>query len=196
MLLERREGAKVLGSYLDRILGQPSLIRESSRGKYPWSGLFSRAMSTLRGGADKASSQNGNGFGDVILHPSLQKRIKQLAGATANTKSHQAPFRNMLFYGPPGTGKTMAARELARKSVRKHQLNIHIYLIGFCIVQCLTIRIYWCLQGLDYALMTGGDVAPLGSQAVTKIHQLFDWSKKSRKGLLLFIDEADAFLCE
>lgn len=53
-----------------------------------------------------------------------------------------------------------------------------------------------CSQGLDYALMTGGDVAPLGSQAVTKIHQLFDWAKKSRKGLLLFIDEADAFLCE
>ena len=44
--------------------------------------------------------------------------------------------------------------------------------------------------------MTGGDVAPLGSQAVTKIHQLFDWASKSRKGLLLFIDEADAFLCE
>lgn len=53
-----------------------------------------------------------------------------------------------------------------------------------------------CSQGLDYALMTGGDVAPLGPQAVTKIHQLFDWSKKSKKGLLLFIDEADAFLCE
>lgn len=159
-----REGARVIWSYVDRILGQPSLIRESSRGKYPWSGLFSRGMSTLSRGADK--SKNGNGFGDVILHPPLQKRIQQLATATANTKSHQAPFRNMLFYGPPGTGKTMAARELARKS------------------------------GLDYALMTGGDVAPLGSQAVTKIHQLFDWAKKSKRGLLLFIDEADAFLCE
>ncbi|XP_042505998.1 ATPase family AAA domain-containing protein 3-like [Macadamia integrifolia] len=162
-----REGAKVIWGYVDRILGQPSLIRESSRGKYPWSGLFSRAMSTLSHKADKSSgSQKGKGFGDVILNPSLQKRIEQLARATANTKSHQAPFRNMLFYGPPGTGKTMAARELAQKS------------------------------GLDYALMTGGDVAPLGSQAVTKIHQLFDWSKKSKKGLLLFIDEADAFLCE
>uniref|UniRef100_A0A2P2IJG6 ATPase AAA-type core domain-containing protein n=2 Tax=Rhizophora mucronata TaxID=61149 RepID=A0A2P2IJG6_RHIMU len=53
-----------------------------------------------------------------------------------------------------------------------------------------------CKSGLDYALMTGGDVAPLGSQAVTKIHQLFDWAKKSPRGLLLFIDEADAFLCE
>ncbi|KAL2545557.1 AAA-type ATPase family protein [Forsythia ovata] len=156
-----REGARVIWSYVDRILGQPSLIRESSRGKYPWSGLFSRAMTNRSSG-----TQHANGFGDVILHPSLQKRIEQLANATANTKAHQAPFRNMLFYGPPGTGKTMAARELARKS------------------------------GLDYALMTGGDVAPLGSQAVTKIHQLFDWAKKSNKGLLLFIDEADAFLCE
>ncbi|GER48758.1 AAA-type ATPase family protein [Striga asiatica] len=163
-----REGARVIWSYVDRILGQPSLIRESSRGKYPWSGLFSRGLSTfsMRGANKSSGSQNGNSFGDVILHPSLQRRIEQLANATANTKAHQAPFRNMLFYGPPGTGKTMAARELARKS------------------------------GLDYALMTGGDVAPLGSQAVTKIHQLFDWAKKSNRGLLLFIDEADAFLCE
>ncbi|KAK9053676.1 hypothetical protein SSX86_024750 [Deinandra increscens subsp. villosa] len=162
-----REGARVVWSYVDRILGQPSLIRESSRGKYPWSGFFSRGLSTLsRGGQNGSSTQNGNAFGEVILNPSLQKRIQQLASATANTKTHQAPFRNMLFYGPPGTGKTMAARELAKKS------------------------------GLDYALMTGGDVAPLGSQAVTKIHQLFDWAKKSNRGLLLFIDEADAFLCE
>ncbi|KAF5810075.1 putative ATPase family AAA domain-containing protein [Helianthus annuus] len=160
-----REGARVVWSYVDRILGQPSLIRESSRGRYPWSGVFSRGLSTLsHGGQHGSKSQNA--FGDVILNPSLQKRIQQLAGATANTKAHQAPFRNMLFYGPPGTGKTMAARELAKKS------------------------------GLDYALMTGGDVAPLGSQAVTKIHQLFDWAKKSNRGLLLFIDEADAFLCE
>ncbi|KAM7467579.1 hypothetical protein LguiB_015141 [Lonicera macranthoides] len=162
-----REGSRVIWSYVDRILGQPSLIRESSRGKYPWSGMFSRGMSTLSHSADKGvASKKGNGFGDVILNPPLQNRIQQLASATANTKSHKAPFRNMLFYGPPGTGKTMAARELARRS------------------------------GLDYALMTGGDVAPLGSQAVTKIHQLFDWAKKSKKGLLLFIDEADAFLCE
>lgn len=116
-----REGARVIWSYVDRILGQPSLIRESSRGKYPWSGIFARSKETLarteKGSASTNGNGNGNGFGDVILHPSLQKRIKQLASATANTKSHQAPFRNMLFYGPPGTGKTMAARELACKSV-------------------------------------------------------------------------------
>ncbi|KMZ65624.1 putative AAA family ATPase [Zostera marina] len=161
-----REGARVVWSYVDKILGQPSLIRESSKGKYPWSGFLSRSKSSLINKEVISGNNENGGFGDVILHPSLHKRIEQLANATANTKYHQAPFRNMLFYGPPGTGKTMAARELAKKS------------------------------GLDYALMTGGDVAPLGSHAVTKIHQLFDWAKKSQRGLLLFIDEADAFLCE
>ncbi|XP_012568033.2 uncharacterized protein [Cicer arietinum] len=113
-----REGARVIWGYVDRILGQPSLIRESSRGKYTWSGMFSQAKSTLSRRSDlDYASKNGKGFGDVILHPSLNKRIEQLASATTNTKAHQAPFRNMLFYGPPGTGKTMAARELARKSV-------------------------------------------------------------------------------
>ncbi|XP_077244345.1 AAA-type ATPase family protein [Tasmannia lanceolata] len=165
-----REGARVTWGYINRILGQPSLIRESSIAKFPWSGIVSRGVNKVlmsgTGGARNAASENGTSFNDVILHPTLRRRIEQLARATENTKSHQAPFRNMLFYGPPGTGKTMVAREMARKS------------------------------GLDYAMMTGGDVAPLGSQAVTKIHQIFDWAKKSRKGLLLFIDEADAFLCE
>ncbi|KAK9228106.1 hypothetical protein WN944_021054 [Citrus x changshan-huyou] len=165
-----REGARVTWGYVNRILGQPSLIRESSIGKFPWSGLLSQAMNkvirnkTSAGTAGPVEAIKNNG--DIILHPSLQRRIQHLAKATANTKIHQAPFRNMLFYGPPGTGKTMVAREIARKS------------------------------GLDYAMMTGGDVAPLGAQAVTKIHEIFDWAKKSKKGLLLFIDEADAFLCE
>lgn len=75
-----------------------------------------------------------------------------------------------------------------------HFFNWYSFLLGkflFCLI-----FVFDLMQGLDYALMTGGDVAPLGSQAVTKIHQLFDWAKKSKRGLLLFIDEADAFLCE
>src|SRR3546814_767667 len=49
-------------------------------------------------------------------------------------------------------------------------------------------------SGMDYAIISGGDVAPLGKAAVTEIHNLFQWAKRSRKGLLLFIDEAEAFL--
>lgn len=165
-----REGARVTWGYINRILGQPSLIRESSMTKFPWSGIVSsgkqKIMNYSTAAKAAASLENKSKFENIVLHPSLHRRIEHLARATANTKSHQAPFRNMLFYGPPGTGKTMVAREIARKS------------------------------GLDYAMMTGGDVAPLGAQAVTKIHEIFDWSKKSKRGLLLFIDEADAFLCE
>ncbi|KAG6474219.1 hypothetical protein ZIOFF_068143 [Zingiber officinale] len=173
-----REGAKVLWGYVNRILGQPSLIRESSIAKFPWSGITPKIikLATSSRGAFGKESLSESSFDKVILHPSLKRRIEQLARATENTKLHQAPFRNMLFYGPPGTGKTLVAREIAHKSV---------HVMSYCDT-----------QGLDYAMMTGGDVAPLGSEAVTKIHQIFDWSKKSKKGLLLFIDEADAFLCE
>ncbi|CAN0328648.1 unnamed protein product, partial [Ectocarpus sp. 4 AP-2014] len=66
--------------------------------------------------------------------------------------------------GPPGTGKTLFAKGLARHS------------------------------GLDYAIITGGDVAPLGREAVSEMHKLFDWAQASRRGVLLFVDEADAFL--
>jgi ATPase family AAA domain-containing protein 3A/B len=72
--------------------------------------------------------------------------------------------KQIILQGPPGTGKTMFARGLAQHS------------------------------GLDYAILTGGDIAPLGRDAVTELHKLFDWAKTSRRGLLLFVDEADAFL--
>lgn len=104
------------------------------------------------------------GFRDVILEERLKDHVRKTAAVTANTRQHGAPFRHMLFYGPPGTGKTLAAKKLARTS------------------------------GLDYAIMSGGDVAPLGPAAVTQLHKLFDWAETSRRGLLLFIDEADAFL--
>ena len=49
-------------------------------------------------------------------------------------------------------------------------------------------------SGLDFAIMSGADVAPLGSRAVTEIHDIFAWANSSSKGLILLIDEADAFL--
>ncbi|XP_031724713.1 uncharacterized protein LOC116395186 [Anarrhichthys ocellatus] len=49
-------------------------------------------------------------------------------------------------------------------------------------------------SGMDYAIMTGGDVAPMGRDGVTAMHKVFDWASTSRRGVLLFVDEADAFL--
>ena len=42
--------------------------------------------------------------------------------------------------------------------------------------------------------MTGSDIAPMGREGVTAIHEVFDWTSSSTKGVLLFVDHADAFL--
>jgi ATPase family AAA domain-containing protein 3A/B len=47
---------------------------------------------------------------------------------------------------------------------------------------------------MDYAIMSGGDVGPLGEDAVSQLNSLFRWASRSSTGLLLFIDEAEAFL--
>lgn len=103
-------------------MGQPSLIRESSVARFPGSKIIpwvkNKAVAFSTGAGAAAVAENKNSLGNIVLHPSLKRRIEQLARATANTKAHEAPFRNMLFYGPPGTGKTMVAKEIARKSVR------------------------------------------------------------------------------
>ena len=46
---------------------------------------------------------------------------------------------------------------------------------------------------MDYAILTGADVAPLGSNSVHELHKVFDWANTSRRGMIIFVDEADAF---
>ena len=42
--------------------------------------------------------------------------------------------------------------------------------------------------------MVGSDIAPLGKDAVTELNKLFDWAENQPNGMILFIDESDAFL--
>ncbi|XP_017474363.1 PREDICTED: ATPase family AAA domain-containing protein 3-A [Rhagoletis zephyria] len=112
----------------------------------------------------KLRSKPTDALKGVILNPKLEERLRDIAIATKNTRVNRGMYRNVLMHGPPGTGKTMFAKRLAAHS------------------------------GMDYAIMTGGDVAPMGKEGVTAIHKVFDWSQTSRRGLLLFVDEADAFL--
>ena len=36
-------------------------------------------------------------------------------------------------------------------------------------------------SGMDYAILSGGDIAPLGGNAVTQLHDTFDWAERSRR---------------
>lgn len=36
-------------------------------------------------------------------------------------------------------------------------------------------------SGMDCAIMSGGDVGPLGKDAVTELHGLFRWAAKSQR---------------
>jgi len=126
--------------------------------KFPLPGAISqvakRFLSTATGAAK--NSTGGSGLENVVLHPSLQRRIEQLAKATANTKSHQAPFRNMLFYGPPGTGKTLVAREIARKSVSFGSICRNISALKGCFCCYIYLNRCYCYPVFPNVLFPAG----------------------------------------
>lgn len=110
------------------------------------------------------AQKEANVFENIVLQDELEEQLKWTTNSLINAKANGTPFRHLLLHGPPGTGKTLFARTLAKQS------------------------------GLDYAIMSGGDVGPLGKDAVHELNKLFSWANSSRKGLILFIDEAEAFL--
>jgi ATPase family AAA domain-containing protein 3A/B len=108
--------------------------------------------------------QNTGLMDKIVIEDELAERLQWTTNSLVNARKNGTPYRHLLLYGAPGTGKTLFARTLAKQS------------------------------GLDYAIMSGGDVGPLGKDAVHELNKLFTWANNSRRGLILFIDEADAFL--
>ncbi|XP_064160892.1 ATPase family AAA domain containing 3 [Anguilla rostrata] len=153
-----RNATAVAGRYIEARLGKPSLVRETSRI------TVAEAIKHPVKMTKRLTSKPQDALEGVVLSPSLEERVRDIAIATRNTRQNRGLYRNILMYGPPGTGKTLFAKKLA----------VH--------------------SGMDYAIMTGGDVAPMGRGGVTAMHKVFDWANTSRRGLLLFVDEADAFL--
>ena len=153
------------------MIGKPKLIRETNKKNilgellaFLKEDVFETILLRKSRNRKNLAAKCEKVFDDVILPAELKARVVSLAISAAKAREHDAPHRHVLLYGSPGTGKTLAAKKLAET------------------------------VGMDYALMSGGDVGPLGSDGVTQIHALFRWAKVSRKGVLLFIDEAEAFL--
>jgi ATPase family AAA domain-containing protein 3A/B len=101
----------------------------------------------------------------IVLAPKLKNQMQRIANSTKNIKKNNGYYQHMLLYGSPGTGKTMYCKQLATNS------------------------------GMDYAIMSGANFDRFNSQeSQIQLANLFKWAQRSKKGLLIFIDEADAFL--
>ncbi len=104
-----------------------------------------------------------NKLEEIVLSPDMQTKALLLADDAKETNSLGLTYQNALFYGPPGTGKTEFAKKLARYS------------------------------GMDYAILSGADFSQFkDGEAIFELHKLFDWGQTVDKGLIIFIDEADA----
>lgn len=159
-----RVSAQVLMTAMMSKFGKPTLVRETSK-------IHSNNYLTLPFmygqkfvRKNLLKRDEANLLKGVILDKKLEDQLREISYAVLNRKKHYAPAKNMLFYGPPGTGKTLFAKKLAMES------------------------------GLEYAVMVGADIAPLGPMAVQELNKLFDWAERQPNGMILFIDEADAFL--
>ena len=122
-----KHGVGIIGRSIESRIGKPSLVRETSRLNF--FDMFKHPIKT--GQRLYMSRRPEDALKGVVLKPSLEERLRDVAIATRNTKRNKGFFRNVLFYGPPGTGKTLFAKKLAQHS------------------------------GMDYAILSGGDVFPL-----------------------------------
>ncbi len=101
---------------------------------------------------------------DLIFAPSLQNQLFDLLLRVQTAKKYDELLPNVLFYGAPGTGKTAFVKALAYES------------------------------GLDYALTSGSEFAKITdlNQANNELRKLLKWAKRSKNGLIVFIDEAES----
>ncbi len=87
-----KEGSSMVRQEIQRRLGKPSLVRETTR----TTGHFSLYSRLLRWWYNEDPMKV---FNDVVLDGDLEGRVKKLAKATRNARANNAPFRHALFYG-------------------------------------------------------------------------------------------------
>jgi len=102
---------------------------------------------------------------DAIFAPSLAKKIRDFATSLQFTVQNGGYLTNVLLWGPPGTGKTMIAKLIARSC------------------------------GMEYIYFPGTKLLEMDlKHALNQLDHLFEFAKKSKKRLVLVIDECEGIL--
>ena len=99
---------------------------------------------------------------DVVFEPVIAAHMNQIADSVKTTVENNDFFSHMLLYGPPGTGKTLVAKTIASTT------------------------------GLEYIYFAASSLEQFTEdEALSKLTQLFEFAKNSKKKLMIVIDEAE-----
>mmetsp|Transcript_27493 Transcript_27493/g.57373 ORF Transcript_27493/g.57373 Transcript_27493/m.57373 type:complete len:900 (+) Transcript_27493:94-2793(+) len=113
---------------------------------------------------DRRSAKNALAVKEIILPTKIKERVDIIVKVASAASKRRFPLRSVLIHGEPGTGKSMIAKAIAHAT------------------------------GLPYALMSGADVFPLGSQGPAELRTLLTWASNKRHGGIIIIDEAETAL--
>eukprot|EP00578_Thalassiosira_sp_NH16_P003761 CAMPEP_0181138808 /NCGR_PEP_ID=MMETSP1071-20121207/34442_1 /TAXON_ID=35127 /ORGANISM="Thalassiosira sp., Strain NH16" /LENGTH=215 /DNA_ID=CAMNT_0023225665 /DNA_START=239 /DNA_END=883 /DNA_ORIENTATION=+ len=102
---------------------------------------------------------------EIVLPQSIKERTDMIVAVASAASKMRFPLRSVLIHGPPGSGKSMIAKAIAQS-----------------------------IPSLPYALMSGADVYPMGSQGPAELRRLLTWASKKRCGGIIIIDEAESAL--
>ncbi|CAM9476678.1 unnamed protein product [Ectocarpus sp. 8 AP-2014] len=177
-----KEGTLLLRQLLETYLGKPSLVRETSRvgtlrsTNHRLLHVAKCLVSFICEKAGKASLE-GEGWSPKRARSGREEAVNAFRDVVLAPDLKEQVIRWMCSKTPLKRTHVPGSRNIPLRAPCEKR-------------SCFQAA----CSGMDCAVMSGGDVAPLGKNAVTELHGLFRWAAKSPRGLLLFIDEAEAFL--
>ncbi len=108
---------------------------------------------------------------EMIFNQQVEDRLIEIQEKTKNIRNHirkgkAATYDNLLLYGKPGTGKTLFAQILADYT------------------------------DMDFLPVTAASLLQSGVEGIKYFNELLDMAHRSKYGLILFVDEADALFVD
>ena len=102
---------------------------------------------------------------EIVLNQDIKDRIDIIVKTAIAASTRRFPLRSLLIHGKSGVGKSLVAKAIAEQ-----------------------------IHTLPYALMSGADVYPLGSQGPAELRRLLTWASTRRHGGIIIIDQAETAL--